>query len=139
MRAAQLRVVPCSSNETSTIKKATLKNSWAFSSPAISGNTARITGTAPRRPIQEMNTRSRRLKPLNGSRPINTDSGRANRIIHSDSSRAGAAIGSRLLGVSSRPSTRNMPIWLSQASPSNMCKMPWRLRIGRLPKSRPQT
>src|SRR5690606_31013726 len=89
LRAAQGRVLPCSSSDTSTMKKATLKNSWAFSRPAISGNTARITGTAPRRPIQEMKVRSRRLKPLNGSRPRNTEIGRAKRIIHSESSRAG--------------------------------------------------
>ncbi len=83
--------------------------------------------------------RSRRLKLLKGSRPMNTDSGRANKIIQADSSSAGTAIGSSSLGVSSRPSTRNMPIWLSQARPSNMCRMPWRLRMGLLPSIRPQT
>ncbi len=73
--------------------------------PAIIGNTARIMGTAPRRPTQLINTRSRRLKPRNGSRPANTDRGRAMNIIHIDSSSAGIAIGSRSEGVTSRPST----------------------------------
>ncbi|MNR50842.1 hypothetical protein D3C85_1704220 [compost metagenome] len=63
--------------------------------PAISGNTARMIGTAPRKPTQEMNAFSRPWNALNGSRPTITDSGRANRIIHSARASAGKAIGSR--------------------------------------------
>src|SRR5690606_40813421 len=102
--AARLRLAPCTSSDTSTIKKATLKNSWALGSPAIIGKTARIIGTAPRNPTQEINKRSRKLKLLKGSRPINTARGRANKIIHSARARAGRAIGNRLEGVSSNPS-----------------------------------
>src|SRR3990167_7374009 len=128
--AAQGRLVPCSSRETSTIKKATLKNSWAFGRPAISGNTARMIGTAPRRPTQAIKARSRSWKARNGSRPIKIDSGRANRIIHSARPRAGRAIGNSSWGVTSRPRTRNIPICASQARPSSICRMPWRERIG---------
>ncbi|MNC47747.1 hypothetical protein D3C75_968280 [compost metagenome] len=123
--AAKDSEVPCNSSETNTTKNATLKNRLALGSPAIIGNTARITGTAPRNPTQEINMRSRRLKLRNGSRPINTEIGRANRIIHSESSRAGMAIGNRSCGLSNSPSTRNIPIWLSQARPSKVCTMPW--------------
>lgn len=136
--AAHDSEVPCSSSDTSTTKKATLKNRRALSVPAIIGNTARIMGTAPRRPTQLINTRSRRLKPRNGSRPANTDRGRAMNIIHIDSSSAGIAIGSRSEGVTSRPSTVNMAICASHAVPSKFCRMPCRLRIGRLPSRKPQ-
>ncbi|CZU85764.1 Uncharacterised protein [Enterobacter hormaechei] len=121
--AAQPSDVPWNSNDTSTTKKATLKNRRALSSPAIIGNTARIIGTAPRSPTQLINIRSRRLNPRNGSSPANTDSGRAKKIIQADKSSAGTAIGSRSDGVTSRPSTRNMAICASQARPSKFCKM----------------
>src|SRR5690606_16847982 len=101
--AKKLKVVPCTSSETITIKNATLKKSCALGNPAINGNTARITGTAPRKPTHEINERSRRLKPLNGKSPIKTDSGRANKIIHSDNSSAGTAMGKSALGVSNKP------------------------------------
>ncbi|MCY1181108.1 hypothetical protein D9M73_215950 [compost metagenome] len=119
------------------MKKATLKNSWASGRPAISGNTARMIGTAPRRPTQEINSFSRPWKARNGISPTSTDSGRATRIIHSARPIAGRAIGQRSCGVTSRPRTRNMPICASQAMPSSMCRMPWRLRIGLLPSTRP--
>ena len=135
--AAQESDVPCNSSDTSTTKKATLKNNRALSRPAIIGNTARIIGTAPRRPTQLINIRSRRLKPRNGSRPANTDSGRAIKIIHIDRMSAGIAIGHRSDGVTSRPSTRNMAICASHARPSKFCRIPWRLRIGRLPSRKP--
>ena len=61
--------------------------------PAINGNTAKITGTAPRNPTQEINVRSFQLKLRNGSKPIKIDRGRANKIIHRDNSSAGTAIG----------------------------------------------
>lgn len=77
------------------MKKATLKNSWAFGRPAISGNTARMIGTAPRRPTQAMKAFSRSWKARNGISPISTDSGRATRIIHSARASAGRAIGHR--------------------------------------------
>lgn len=54
-------------------------------------------GTAPRNPTQLINTRSRRLKPRNGSNPANTERGRAKKIIHADKMSAGMAIGSRSL------------------------------------------
>src|SRR5690554_6736296 len=110
LRAAHDKVEPCRISDTRTIKKATLKNSWALGKPATSGNTAKITGTAPRKPIQEINTRSRRLKPRKGNKPKNTDNGRANKIIHSDNNKAGTAIGNNSWGVNNKPSTKNMPI-----------------------------
>ncbi|MCY1185441.1 hypothetical protein D9M73_262180 [compost metagenome] len=114
-----------------------MKYSCALGRPAISGNTARMIGTAPRRPTQEIKAFSRPWKALNGSRLATTDKGRATRIIHRARPRAGRAMGSRSWGVTSRPSTRNMPICASQAMPSSMCRMPWRLRTGRLPMTRP--
>ena len=119
------------------MKNARLKYSWALGRPAISGNTARMIGTAPRSPTQEMKAFSRPWKARNGSSPTSTDNGRANRIIHNARPRAGRAMGSRSWGVTSSPSTRNMPICASQAMPSSMCRMPWRLRTGRLPITRP--
>ncbi|MNN32115.1 hypothetical protein D3C81_1458270 [compost metagenome] len=89
------RLVPWTKSETSTMKNARLKNSWASGSPAISGNTARMIGTAPRRPTQEIKAFSRPWKALNGSRLAATDSGRAKMIIHSARPSAGNAIGSR--------------------------------------------
>ncbi|MNP51212.1 hypothetical protein D3C76_1455120 [compost metagenome] len=74
---------------------------------------------------------------MNGSRPIQTDTGRAKSIIHMASASAGTAMGSRLLGVASSPSTRNMPIWLSQVRPSSTDKVVLRLRRERLPSNRP--
>ncbi len=62
-------------------------------------------GTAPRNPTQLINTRSRRLKPRNGSNPANTERGRAKKIIHADKMSAGMAIGSRSLGLTNSPST----------------------------------
>src|SRR5690554_1352997 len=110
LRAAHDKVEPCRISDTRTIKKATLKNSWALGKPATNGNTAKITGTAPRKPIQEINARSRRLKPRNGNKPRNTESGRATKIIHNDNSKAGTAIGSNSCGVNNNPSTKNIPI-----------------------------
>ncbi|MNF86410.1 hypothetical protein D3C84_688440 [compost metagenome] len=101
------------------------------------GKTASMMGTAPRRPTQEMNQRSRGAKFLNGSSPIHTDTGRANRIIHMASASAGTAMGSSLWGEASSPSTRNMPIWLSQVRPSSTDKVVLRLRRERLPSNRP--
>src|SRR5690554_919472 len=97
--AAQERLVPCTSSDTNTIKKATLKNSWALSKPAINGKTARMTGTAPRNPTQEIKQRSRKLNPLKGNRPRKTDNGRANKIIQAERKSAGNAMGSSSLGV----------------------------------------
>ncbi|MNY74307.1 hypothetical protein D3C86_2133050 [compost metagenome] len=74
---------------------------------------------------------------MNGSRPIQTDTGRANSIIQPASTSAGRAMGSRLLGLTSRPSTRNMPIWLSQVRPSSTDSVVLRLRRERLPSRRP--
>ncbi|SRN43882.1 Uncharacterised protein [Shigella flexneri] len=81
-------------------------------------------GTAPRNPTQLINTRSRRLKPRKGSNPANTERGRAKNIIHADKMSAGMAIGSRSLGLTNSPSTRNMAICASQARPSKFCRMP---------------
>ena len=72
-------------------------------SPAIMGKTARMMGTAPRSPTQEMNQRSRGAKFLNGSSPIQTDTGRANRIIHMARASAGRAMGSSLWGGGEQP------------------------------------
>lgn len=71
-------------------------------------------GTAPRNPTQLINTRSRRLKPRNGSNPANTERGRAKKIIHADKMSAGMAIGSRSLGLTNSPSTVNMAICASR-------------------------
>ncbi|MNP41430.1 hypothetical protein D3C76_1351340 [compost metagenome] len=120
------------------MKKATLKNSWALGSPAISGNTARMMGTAPRRPTQAMKAFSRSWKARKGNNPRKTDSGRARTIIHRARPRAGRMMGNSSWGVTSRPRTRNMPICASQVRPSSICRMPWRERIGRLPRNRPK-
>ena len=74
-------------------------------------------GTAPRKPTQEMNTRSRHGK-WKGSSETNTASGRATKMRKSAITSAGTATGASSAGVASRPSMRNMPIWDSHASPS---------------------
>lgn len=61
----------------------------------------------------------------------------AARAIHMARASAGRAMGSNLWGEASSPSTRNMPIWLSQVRPSSTERVVLRLRRERLPSSRP--
>ncbi len=71
-------------------------------------------GTAPRSPTQEMNTISPAGK-RSGARHNHTASGRATTISTSDTPSAGPSVGSSCEGVTSRPSSRNMPACDSQA------------------------
>ena len=47
-------VVPCNTNDKTTTPKAISNSIKALSTPAITGNMARVMGTAPRKPTQEM-------------------------------------------------------------------------------------
>ena len=71
-------------------------------------------GTAPRRPTHEMKAISLRAKRM-GARHNQTDSGRAMSMSTSEMPSAGQSVSSNRVGVTSRPSNRNMPAWDSQA------------------------
>jgi glutamine---fructose-6-phosphate transaminase (isomerizing) len=86
----------------------------ACGTPASSGNSASTMGTAPRRPTQEMNQVSRAVK-RNGHRHSHTASGRATNISTSATPRPAAASRPAVDGVTSSPSSRNMPACASQA------------------------
>ncbi|MNR51268.1 hypothetical protein D3C85_1709200 [compost metagenome] len=85
--------------------------------PFSSGNSDSTIGTAPRRPIHARNPFSRPLK-RNGSRAIQTATGRATTIRNSATAPAGSATSQIRLGVTSRPSSRNITDCASHAMPS---------------------
>jgi hypothetical protein len=98
--------------------EATPKNIAASGSPARTGMIARKIGTAPRKPTHEMNVISGAVY-RNGSKHSATAIGRATSMSTAAIATEGASIGTKALGVTSRPSMRKRTIWLSQAKASN--------------------
>ena len=107
-------VVPWISSDASTTTKATLNSRPAWGVPASSGNSASTMGTAPRRPTHEMNQVSFGVK-RNGSRHSHTATGRATKISASATPMLGSSVSRIVDGVTSRPSSRNMPACAIQA------------------------
>ncbi len=85
--------------------------------PCTIGIVARMMGTAPRSPAQDISTCSRQ-GTRNGVRHTTTPSGRATRVSASPMTSAGTKSSPSSCGVTSRPSRTNMPIWAIQPSPS---------------------
>ena len=95
----------------------------ASGTPAISGIIARVIGTAPRSPTQLIYAISRLLYEGNQQRPVATAKGRATRMRKPAMMSADKPVSSRRLGVTSKPSTRNMVACASQAKPSITLKI----------------
>jgi hypothetical protein len=79
---------------------------------------ARKIGTAPRRPTHEMKAISGAAY-RKGSKHSATATGRATSVSTAATTSEGPRIGTKALGVTSRPSMRKRTIWLSQAKASN--------------------
>ena len=107
-------VEPCTTSEVSTTTNATWNSSGACGNPAIIGNNASTMGTAPRRPTQAMKAISRRVK-RNGFRHNQTATGRASRMSTAAITSPAGTSCHRREGVTSRPSSRNMPACDSHA------------------------
>jgi hypothetical protein len=93
-----------------------LKNSRLPGTPSITGNVARTTGTAPRRPAQPSSSRSRTVK-RSSAVPRIVAAGRATTTRISASSVPSITTSPSWLGKTSSPSARNIEICATQASP----------------------
>ncbi len=85
--------------------------------PFTMGIVARMMGTAPRSPAQDMRVCSCQ-GTRNGVRLTTTLSGRATIVRTRPMMSAGQTSSPSSCGVTSRPSRTNMPIWAIQPSPS---------------------
>ena len=79
---------------------------------------ARKIGTAPRRPTHEMKAISGAVY-RNGNKHNVTASGRATSMSTAATTSEVPRVGTKAVGVTSRPSMRKRTIWLSQAKASN--------------------
>lgn len=100
-----------------TSTKTMLKTRVEPSTPATIGMVARMMGTAPRSPAQDMSAFSCQGS-RNGASEMKTSSGRATTVSTSPTMTAGQKSSSRSCGVTRRPSSTNMPICAIQPSPS---------------------
>ncbi len=87
------------------------------STPFTMGMVARMMGTAPRSPAHDIRACCRH-GVRNGSREATTLSGRATMVSTRPMRSAGQTSSPRSCGVTSRPSSTNMPICAIQPSPS---------------------
>ena len=87
------------------------------STPCTMGMVARMMGTAPRSPAQDIRACSCQ-GTRNGDRQSTTLSGLATMVSTSPMTSAGTMSSPSSCGVTSRPSRTNMPIWAIQPSPS---------------------
>ena len=134
--ASASNVVPCTTVDTSTAKKTMLKNSTLPAMPAVIGNVASTTGTAPRRPAQPRTTRSATPKPI-PSVDANTPSGRATTTTMTASTVPLSITSGRSDGNTSSPSARNMTTCASQPMPEWKVTMVRLAGICALPSARP--
>ena len=103
--------------ETTTTKKTASKIKDAFGVPNIRGNVANVIGTAPLRPVQEMNTSSCQLK-MNGQARANTAIGRASKISTAAISNPCPLTSHNRLGKLNKPRTTNITICDNHADAS---------------------
>jgi hypothetical protein len=129
-------VVPCRSVDASTAKKTTSKNSSAPSTPAITGNVASTTGTAPRSPAHPSAIRSGTEKPR-PMVPANAAIGRATNTSSSASRIPSSHTAPKSDGKTSSPRTRNMPSCATHARPSWKVVIVRRAGVDELPITRP--
>ena len=92
-RARKGMVEPCTRTEAKTTKNTTLKIISAFPTPDMRGNVARMMGTEPRRPTQEIKTLSLRDICRKGKRHKRTLMGRAMNMRTKQMNRAMPATG----------------------------------------------
>jgi len=91
-------VEPCNRTEAKTTKNTTLKIISAFPTPDMRGNVARMIGTEPRRPTQEIRTLSLRDICRKGNRHKSTLIGRAMNMRTKQMKREMPATGISLVG-----------------------------------------
>ncbi|OPZ94487.1 MAG: hypothetical protein BWY72_02332 [Bacteroidetes bacterium ADurb.Bin416] len=106
--ATAVRLVPCTTSDTSVIKNTVLKINLALGTSAARVIIAKIMGTAPFRPTQDTNNLSLEGMRRKGARHRKTLKGRVTRISATLMSKPGTMIGINSLGLTSKPSVRNM-------------------------------
>ena len=105
--------------------------------PATIGYVAKIIGTAPFRPTQEVNSLARNEILRNGSRQMKTVSGRPTKSRNNPMSKAIGATCSISCGLTSSPRLRNIPICIIHVMPSMKERISFLLFIGLLPIMKP--
>jgi hypothetical protein len=113
IRAAAATVQPWTISDVRTIMKATSKKTAASGNPASTGIIARKIGTAPRRPTHEMKASSSAVY-RKGSKHSATVTGRATSMSTTAIKSEGPSIGTKALGVTSKPSMRKRTIWRAE-------------------------
>jgi hypothetical protein len=110
-------VGPCISVNTPATMKTTSNSAAECGTWALTGMVASTIGTAPRRPAQDRNARSR-PGSRNGSVAASTAAGRARNTRTRPTAMAGRIWAGSRAGEASKPSMTNSPIWASQPIPS---------------------
>src|SRR5690606_32699330 len=100
--------VPCTINETKVQKNTMLNISLALGKSATSGNMAKIIGTAPRNPTQDIYTLSLVGIFGKGNKHKKTVIGREKNIIKKLIIKPGIIIGTNSAGFTSKPKVRNI-------------------------------
>src|SRR5690606_1686683 len=110
--------VPCTTNETKVQKNTILNIKREFGISEANTIIAKIIGTAPRKPTQEIKVLSFPPIFLNGNKHKNTLKGRVMKIILKLMINPGTIMGISSEGLMSSPRVRNISNWLIQAMPS---------------------